>query len=354
MIAAINDYNLQWTAAAVMLAAFFCFALSKEVGRVAAGTVFYILCSGIWTWLSSANRYATVNPYDQQAIRFFSADAVCKLLMVCAVPFLVRNKDRFWRIGELAVLVFWLVNLIVMMYQAAWVSPMCLSENVCGSLVGNPSMNAGLMVAMTPIVFMYVGWACLIPMVFVLLFSKASVPLGMAAAGLVLWGGLVAGRVRYAIAGLLAGLGALACGWMVLGSELSNSGDRVLMWKFFLEKWDIPLVQVFGTGYGTFGVFSMNLQKAFSMRANGWWIWLHNDWLQEMMEIGVVGLILLVSTYLVAASRLFFTGRREYLVSFLLYGLMMSMNYPLHLAPTAIFGAWLALCALQSDAPNPY
>lgn len=353
MISLVQDYNLQWTGALIVLAAMFCYRMSGGVGRVAAGTLFYFLVSGVWTWVSSANRYASVHPYDQQAIRFFAADATCKLILVLSLLPL-RARASLGRAGELGVLVFWLLDIAVMLYQAAWQFPLCRGENVCGSLVGNPSMNACLLVAMTPIVFQFLGLGCAVPMLFVLIFSKASIPYGMAAAGVMLWAWFVLGKKRATVMAGLAMALVMGLGWFVLGAEFTNTGDRLEMWQFFLGKWNVPIAQIWGTGFGTFGVFSRNLQAAFHMRENGWWIWAHNDWLQEMMEVGVVGVALLASTYLVAASKLFLTGRREMLVSFLLYGLMMTMNYPLHLAPTALFGAWLALCALQSDAPNPY
>lgn len=348
----LQDYNLQWLLAVwLVMGVFCCSFLRPALGRVAATCTFYIMANGANTWLSSLSSYVNVGDYDQQAIRFFAADATSKLaLVLVAAVWLAGHREKYQRLGERILVGYWLVDVCVVLWQAAVQTRLCAGENTCGSLVGNPSMNASFLVAAYPIVAKSMGGAMILPLLAVLVFSKASIPVGLAVVGVGLWGVLV---MRKWWVGLV-GLPMLWVGWSLQGLEFVNSGNRFEMWRFFLGKWNIPINWVFGTGYGTFGVFSTNLQRAFHMHEDGWWIWIHNDWLQVMFETGFVGLLLILATYVVAGSKLFLEGKREELVSFLLYGGMMTFNYPNHLAPTALFGAWLVCGALHSDAPNSY
>jgi O-antigen ligase len=141
--------------------------------------------------------------------------------------------------------------------------------------------------------------------------------------------------------------------WYVLGTKFLSSGGRLPMWKFFMHNWARnPLHWSGGTGMGTFGVFSLNLQHAFENSggpiSNGWWLWLHNDWLQMTFETGSIGLILAIAIYTAALVGLYRRGLIAELQSLLIFGAMMGSNFPLHLGVPCAFVAWILCLGLYN------
>lgn len=99
--------------------------------------------------------------------------------------------------------------------------------------------------------------------------------------------------------------------------------------------------QAFGLGFGTTPVWLPALQ----LRASGWtqanvFTWMHSDWIQILMELGILGLVLCV---LVAISALwksrFNVTTRCAIAAFIT---AMAINMPIHWPMTAIVG-WILL-----------
>lgn len=338
----------------LLLAFFACaFPIRRTVGWLAASTLFYCFASAANVWLNSRSSYADIQPYDLMALKMFSEDAIGKLMVVIGglMYFASINRKGFAAYGMIVASCFCAIDAFVVLVQFFMDPGHCGSENACGSLIGNPSMNACFIVVLLPlamktfdplpraITFFLVLAAVII--------SKASIPYGLLVAMVLLLAMTQASKRTLGIA-LLAAPAVALVAWKLLGAELLNSGDRFPMWAFFLSKFNVPANRIVGTGYGTFGVFSINIQQHFHMRENGWWIWCHEDFLQEYFEMGIVGVLLMLLTYLRALVLLVRDELLHEFVALALYGLMMSMNYPLHLAPTAVFGCWLALVALTS------
>lgn len=345
------DYNLQWTVLVGVCAILFARWARGEVGWTGAALFLWPALSAVDTWLSPLNRYATVNQYDQLAIRYFSSDALSKLVFVLALMVLLsRDKEKFMDRGARIASWFLFANGCWVFAQRFLDPTHCSGENTCGGFIGNPSMNASFSAVLLPLAMVYLPRAWMGPwaLATILLVSKSNVGFGVTAAGIGLYA-LLHLRGKALWAGLMASPLALAVGAVVLGQKFANSGDRLTMWKFFFKLWNVPLTHIIGTGFGTFGVFSINLQGMFHMRENGWWVWIHNDWLQALLEMGAIGVVLMFLAFFVACSKLWLENRKPFLASLLLYGIAMSMNYLQHLAPTALFGAWLMVVALKKD-----
>lgn len=350
----LNDYSLQWLAIMGLTLFLAClFPIRRNVGSLAALTILWLGATSLNVWLNSQSTYNSVTPYDLMSIKQFSLDSLAKFSFLLALfLYASRNRRSFAAYGMITASVFVILDCAIVFLQLLFSSHHCSLENTCGGLVGNPSMNACFLVVLLPLALKTLdpiprGVACLAVLLAVLI-SKASIPLGLLAAMACLFAIFAASKRTILIAASFTPL-VLALGAHMLGKEFLNSGDRVFMWSFFLSKWNIPANWIAGTGWGTFGVFSINLQHAFHVRENGWWIWLHNDWLQTMFETGLTGALLLVATYLRALYLLAREQLRHEAVALGLYGLMMAGNYPTHLAPTALFGCWIGVLALTAN-----
>lgn len=340
-----------------------------RLGKLPSILLFYCLISAGYTWLWMHNRYFTVEPYDKTAIKFFAADGAAKLAMIVFVVSVVaKSKDMLREFGGIASLVFIIINFVVQMSQAGYLlfkgHGLCALENVCGGAMGNPSMSISFMVVALPVaaaqIFPKYRWALFSMVGLSVLLSKSAIALGLYICVLIMHMCIIWLPAIMPIGLIL---------YFIKGAEFFSSSLRLEMWRLFMGVWkNNPANWLWGMGYGTFGVFSQNIQRALADPANGelarksfglseqinahadhWWVWLHNDWLQIIFELGVVGIVLCVATYLLAVKRIWDRGERPELYSLLLYGACMLMNYPTHVHLSALFGAWILFYSLLNS-----
>lgn len=342
-----NYYYGKWMGFGAVFLLLLGIQVEKRFGLLASLKVMYLLGHVLWFTVNPGNRYAPVQPYDLTALKLFITESGFKLLLVLT-PLLVLDLDRekLKDTGGKLACVFLIMNLLSVALQAF--ENHCRDVNSCGGLLMNPSLNATMAAVMLPFAFKYfsrnLAWGVTGLTLAAAIMGGTSLGLGMIAAFFVLkdWR-LIA--LSPAVIGL---------GWLFFGSqELLNSSDRLPMWRFFMEQWAKNKTHWwFGTGFGSFGVFSINLQNAHKMREQYWWIWMHNDWLQAVFETGLVGAGLMLATFLDGARKLW--ARREIpeLQALLLFGLAMLVNYPLHVGLSCALGAWLVLIALSNPKPH--
>lgn len=142
----------------------------------------------------------------------------------------------------------------------------------------------------------------------------------------------------------------MGSGFFLQGMNLFNTSDRWKIWSFMLARWNTAENLPFGTGWGTYHVFSINLQEYGKIPTNTHWNTLHNNWLQFLFEMGWTGLVLSLFVYLSAVLAAVRKKDKGILMGLILYGLFMAMNPALNFAYPALFGAWLFLLALRRDS----
>lgn len=340
-------YEGKWIGFGIAFSFLLCCEVGKRYGWFASLKLMYVLGHILWFLVYPNNRYAPVKAYDLTALKLFLAESGFKLLLILAPLLVVKiDRERWKEVGTLFVCAFALLNPITIMYEA--VVSGCRDVNSCGGLLSNPSLNACMAAVALPFVFKVftprISWSIVIANVCCALLGGTSLGLGMIAAFLVLK------DIRLLILSpIILGLGL----WKYGSKELLSSGDRWTMWTFFMEQWaKNKLHWSFGTGFGTFGVFSINLQNAHTMRPQYWWIWLHNDWLQCLFETGIAGFSLMLGTFLTGVRNLWKRGEKPEMQSLLLFGLAMGVNFPLHVGLSCAFGAWLILLALEKPVSH--
>ncbi len=322
-------------------------AIYEKYGLACASLITYLCGSALWVLMANS-RYSTLNPYDLLGLRYFSADSLAKLLMV-VLPFL------FWRqgwkemraLGRLVIATFCLISLFQVFWEWAWFG--CAVPNSCGGALRNPSLNDSMLAVCLPILahVLPYGWAFVVPVALASMAGKSAIGIGMCAlyVAVLLWSKI---KGRWKWPAVLSSLPAiLALGYLTHGHKVFfDSSGRFQMWVFFMKLWAVNWRNVVtGTGFGTFGVFSQNLQQHFIVNPTDWWIWMHNDWLQMAFECGIIGLALMCWMYATCVWRL----RRSApeMQSLLLFGVMMGCEYSLHVAPPSLYAAWIAALALM-------
>lgn len=120
---------------------------------------------------------------------------------------------------------------------------------------------------------------------------------------------------------------------------------RFAMWKCLVSWWnELPGIQkLFGVGAGSIRVF-LPMQE-FQMGTAEVHVWAHNDWLQFLLEYGVIGWMLGLASALLALKHMKKDGP-------VFVGLCAAMctNMPLHWALTALVGWALVEKNLLTDA----
>lgn len=348
-------YLGKWMAICASMIMYLVGKAHEKYGAAAAAMIAYCSGSALWV-LMAESRYSTLNPYDLLGLRYFAFDSLAKLIIIVA-PFLLVNMNRetMGRIGRMTVTAFCLISLFQVFAEA--IMSGCKEVNSCGGALRNPSMNDSMLAVSLPIVASVIpfGWAFVIPTAITSMLAKSAIGTGMCAlyVGLLAWRGANAknlGRSTLLIFGVVPAIFAL--GYVTHGSKVFfDSSGRFQMWHFFMSKWILNWKNwSFGAGFGTFGVFSQNLQQHFVINPNDWWIWMHNDWLQMAFECGIAGLAIMVWMYVTCAWKL----RRSApeLQSLLLFGVMMGCEYPMHVAPSCLYAAWIAAYALMQPSEN--
>lgn len=327
-------------------------AIYRKFGGVAALMILYMLGNAIWFLVNPNNRYAPVKAFDLQALKFYVAESGFKLLLVL-LPFLAFNinRDSLKVYGRMLAISFTMISVVMVFFS--YLVHGCADTNSCGGVLMNPSMNSSMMAVTLPFIFeafpVTIAFPFLALIVLAVLLGKSSIGLGMIVAFLCLHF-ISKRRMKYLVfSPLLLGLG-----WLHYGErEFLSSGDRFPMWEFFMSQWARnSLHWWFGTGYGTFGVFSINLQDAFHVRDGYWWLWMHNDWLEVLFTTGMVGLGLVVLTFLSGLKRFWEMKEWACLQSLLLFGIAMGLNFPLRIGLSCAFIAWLVSLALYRDNPH--
>lgn len=227
--------------------------------------------------------------------------------------------------------------------------------------MGNASIN-GCLIAMTyPLLnlkdevrlkrpgFIRSTWdiLCVFIPIFALFASRSSVPVVTLALILFLYIWLQGADIeklntkakRLSVAVSMVGAITLIAIWLI--PDLFVDSGRMNIWKVTMEWWiQKPQRWIEGTGLGTFFMWGPAVQKEAGVGTDQWWIWAHNDWYQVLFEMGFVLLVSYIWLFIDTARKLF--RKAPYLgISLVALGFVALFNFPMHVAPTALFAGFL-------------
>ena len=125
-------------------------------------------------------------------------------------------------------------------------------------------------------------------------------------------------------------------GWAVLNLNklIPYFSGRLWVWKEALKHFkDNP---VFGQGLGVFQTFMI------TDSTHTKWSMAHNDWFELAIQIGIVGIVLLLAVLINSFRKFNYKSDNEigfvYFASFATFLLLMLGSFPLEIAPLALFG----------------
>lgn len=130
--------------------------------------------------------------------------------------------------------------------------------------------------------------------------------------------------------------------------------DRIKsIWPFYFNWWWDQGHFLMGQGFGSFMSFGPGIQMHYKFQLDrGLNVWLHNDWLQILFELGFLGLL----SYLVLAGFCLVKsiGEKRYELTscVIVYILFMAGNYPTQLPLFGFFGLILVGLILQKNNSN--
>lgn len=340
-------YYAPWFAVTCFMALWVASMIKESYGPLVAVLILYTLVNGLWVWVLKNNRYLPLPPFDQMAIRYFTADSMAKLLIIMAPIMVWVAKDitlaRLYG-GAAAGLACFVLS-CAPIYQFFFKEGFCLPRQSCGGFIGNPSMNAALIACLIPFTADLAKWdkrVTIFIAVVAILLSKSSVGIGLLSAYLALEA-IMAGKWHWVLGSSIP----LVLGYLSQGWGLFNSSGRIGMWKFFMKNWAInPFHLKYGTGFGTFSPMGRNLQTYLGdavSNPQGNWPWMHNDWLEFAFVCGIIGAVLMVAVYLSSLWRARID--KPLFLSIILFGVFMALDYPLHLPASCVLGSWLFSCA---------
>ncbi len=136
-------------------------------------------------------------------------------------------------------------------------------------------------------------------------------------------------------------LGLLALCFATLGiidpTEVFSTSLRASNWTVLYTKWLHSSGVIFGLGPGSMQFYLPFWQDKLNLiynREHTFWLWMHNDWLQLLLEYGVVGFLNFVCLWLVCLKRAW--RETSLFASVIAIGAIMVGNYPWHIAATAL------------------
>ncbi len=129
----------------------------------------------------------------------------------------------------------------------------------------------------------------------------------------------------------------LIIGFVFTDNFLANSG-RFEIWKINLKEWWENLDIWIGAGNGEFYNIGPETQKRAGAEHNLWWIWAHNDWLQTLIEQGIIGLGLHIGLFSSALWKTFTSKRSADFAAVVGYGGVCFFNFNVHMAIPALLG----------------
>lgn len=228
-------------------------------------------------------------------------------------------------------------------------------------IFGNASMNACFIAFTLPFVIFrqqYFIYDPKLRIIFQSIYSAlcffailiASSTMGLVTLGAVLFSKLFqhaikAKRFAYLVALLVVPLFLFGAGYLHEGHEFVSSSGRMDLWEHLMPIWYQKADIWTGAGVAIIYSWAPLIQKAFDPRARNFFIWLHSDWLQLLVEEGVIGLASYLLLYFVCLKRAF---KSNYLFAALVgFGVCAGANYPMRLPIHAFFGASIVVMCLS-------
>lgn len=303
---------------------------------------FYTCARALWFFTTtSQNRYGGLAALDQMAISNRAGQTFGALVLMMIWLAICEKRPSIQQRDAVESFLRGLVGVYATLVLLHFCFPSWSILALLGAHV-NASHMASLVAAMGPVVLFRPGQFekgrpfYLVVMVLILALSGSALAPAVVAVTWVAYIGALM-RSRKLRLDLLQG-SVFVVGLILLFCPQIDNG-RFEIWGRMLGYWfkEAPLL---GSGPGSFLLFGPQIQHAQNFMTGSWFVFMHNDWLQILFELGAVGFVLWAVAFGYICSASLKQGKRgAHLFSSLLGLAAMSFfNYPLHQPESVFFG----------------
>lgn len=122
-------------------------------------------------------------------------------------------------------------------------------------------------------------------------------------------------------------------------------------WTMYFNEWWNNGNIWFGSGPGSFLYFGPKIQLMNQFRVDqGLWLWAHNDWLQLLIESGIIGVSIYFLFYLKICRNFYRAEYWGHLGACIAFGVVMLGNYPTNIAIFSVLAFYLIASSYQLGA----
>lgn len=138
--------------------------------------------------------------------------------------------------------------------------------------------------------------------------------------------------------------------------EIFALSSRAVQWPIFYTEWVRGPGSLFGLGPSNMQFYLPMWQAKYNLlhggsRENTFWLWVHNDFFQFLMEYGLLGFMLFSSLFIVCLKRAW--REPALFASVVAIGVVMFGNYPWHIAATTLICTFVLWeCVTIKDTEN--
>lgn len=228
-------------------------------------------------------------------------------------------------------------------------------------IIGNSSIDPGFVGPAIPLVYYFPpklrnNPAFIIPIVIsaivAIFYCKGSVGIGSMAVSigsLFLLGENLNLKKTFFYGALVFSL-VLLVAYCFLGAELFSDSNRIRIYTYSLNWWKDHANIWFGTGLGSYWAFGPYAQKLANQRiGTEVFTWMHSDWLQVLFELGIAGLLSVLSVAFFLVKNCLRLKRYHVLSAALAYGGTMCFNMPSKTFTTAFLGMIILVLGFMDE-----
>lgn len=189
------------------------------------------------------------------------------------------------------------------------------------------SINSSIIAMTFPLVLWH-SPILTVPIILACFAAKGATSIGMLAIGLA-W--FVVTRVKGLVSKLLILVSAFgACFWVASFKNFFLNSDRMDIALIVMAVWKDMIPKLTGAGFGSFYVWGPQIQQAakYQLVDHQYWAALHNDWLQQLFEMGWIGLVGLVALWILLLVKAWQKGRQDLVAMVLGWAVFGAGYYP--------------------------
>lgn len=355
-----NYWGAHWTGkwAALMWVWAACFSLwvAKRTTWAYLPLIAFSTASGVYMvyWILGPYHGPSINQVVSMALERNSADSLIALLASCfalaTIPRRMTPVVRNVLLGVLGLSVLTsLLGTVLVPGIRFTLASLKTTAYERGGFVGNASMNASLIVCLLPLLTWLknrkLRWGGVAAGLTAVGITQSVVPLGLTAVvgvAYLLSAGYWRFFRRFLLFPTLAAGGVLIV--LLVQDKYVTSSGRFEIWSMMTKYWWENGSALLGMGLGSVRTILPIVQTHTNTFWGEWFLWMHNDWLQTSVELGVLGALSAGVAWL--ATCLMAWSRPALFASLMGWSACAFFNYPLRLpihAACIVLTVWLIL-----------